>query len=232
MKTNRSSFQFMLVAGACAAAMSLAAMRAGASTVTLYTFNSGQPNAIYDGLTYNIGDEITIGANPLSVTAIGAFVDTLTSGSEAYITNGATNVAFTAYIYSTTANSTPLDTVAIPIGTTVGSQGFAYAALTTTLSANTSYIISEAMTGTGSDGTPFGYNSTDSSAGVFTGATFVKNMFATTTSGYPGINNSGFKEFLGANLQYSAVPEPASFGLCAVGAMGLPLLRKRNRRAV
>ncbi len=232
MKSKSNGFQFMLVVGACAAAMSLTAMPAGASVITLYTFNSGQPNAIYDGLTYNIGDKITVGANPLSITAIGAFVDTATSGSEAYITNGATNVAFTAYIYSTTANSAPLDTVAIPIGTTVGSQGFAYAPLTTTLSANTSYIISEAMTGIGSDGTPFGYNNSGSSAGVFTGATFVENMFATTTGGYPSSNNNGFKEFLGANLQYSAVPEPASLGLCAVGAMGLLLLRKRNRRAV
>ncbi len=232
MNVSKLRVPTMLALGAATVGMSLSALPASASTVTLYTFNSAQPNAIYDGLTYNIGNEITVGSNPLSVTAIGAFVDTSISGNEAYITNGLTNVAYTGYIYSTVSNSAPLETVSIPVGTPVDSQGFAYAPLVTTLSADTSYIVSEGMTGTGSDGTPFAYNSNDAAAGTFTGAAFVENLFATTTDGCPSNNNGGFKEFMGANLQYTAVPEPAPLGLCAAGAWGLLLLRRRGSRQV
>ncbi len=224
-------FNARIATSAAIAAMSLLAASAAASASTLYTFSSGQPTAIYTNLTYNIGNEITVGASPLSVTAIGAFVNNALTGNQAYVTSGVTNVAFTGYIYSTTS-ATPLDTVTIPIGTTVDSQGFAYAPLTATLNANTSYIISEAMTGTGTYGTPFAYNSNGSAAGTFSGAAFVENRYATTTSGDPTLNNGVFKEFMGANLQYVAAPEPASLALFSGGAIGLLLLRRGRHRVL
>ncbi len=232
MNVSKLRVPTMLALGAATIGMSLSALPARASTVTLYTFNSGSPTSIYyDGVNnFNVGNEFTVGANALSVTAIGAFVETSTGSTQDYISSGVTTVPFTAYIYSTKSGSTALDTVVIPVGTAVNSSGFAYESLTTTLSANTTYLLTDAFTGSGTThGTPF---ADGAAAGTFNGATFVENVYSTSPTGYPSANNGGFKEFLGANLQYTAVPAPATASLLGAGALGLLLLRKRGRGSV
>ena len=217
---------------ATAAIAGLVAAVAPSSADTLYTFTAGQPNAVYynTGINFNVGNEVTVGTSPLSVTSIGAFVESSTGSTQAYITGGLTTVAFTAYVYSTVASSNALDTVVIPVGTAVDSQGFAYAPLATTLSPGTQYLLTDAVTGSGAAGTPFALNSADAAAGTFNGAAFVENVYSTAPAGYPNANNGSFQEFMGANLQFAAVPEPASVGLFAVGAVGL-LLSRKNKTA-
>ena len=190
-------------------------LQASANARTLFTFGSSEPDSIAEGQTINIGNDFTVGATPMYVTNIGAYV-----GPDDQL-GGKTTVTFEANLYS--FNDTPISSTLIPIGTPVDSQGFAYVAYRGTLLPGNAYVLTDVATdptgATAVAATPFAYNGTNGPAGTFDDASFNFNIFQFNPSPPnipPGQTNGAIQEFLGGNLQFST-PEPSSL----VGLIGL-----------
>jgi len=196
------------------------ATTANAVPVPLFTFTQTVTPATGN---FHIGNEIQTG-QALQVSAIGVYV------TPAQITAGLTNVSYTARLFASDA-TTVLSSAAIPIGTPVDGQGFAYVPLNTTLSASTNYYLTSRATAT--NGTAYGYYNTGGFAGTWAlGTTFIRNRYV---AGFGNVNttNGSFKEFMGGNLMVDVIPpppapEPSSMILFGTGLVGLAMQRRRR----
>jgi hypothetical protein len=194
---------------------------------TLFTFSSNEPDTANNAQVLEVGNEFTMNST-WTVTAIGAWADPDQS-------DGVSTTSFNVDLRDNTGGNTNLlATATIAVGTQLNAQNFVYAPLTADFPGEYTfpagdYIVTD-FNGGPSSNTPYGYNGSGGSAAtVGPGATFVENRYLDDNTGaeFPSSSDAGFTEYLGANLQYT-VPEPASIGLVALGAMGL-LTRRRTR---
>lgn len=223
----------------------------GAGSIYLDHGNTTSVDTIYPISYYNLGYEFTTGASPLSVTALGIY-DTTTDGFSGF--NGAHGVG----LWNT--SGTLLATVTVAAGIQALTNGFAFVSLgaPVTLLAGTNYILSavwNAPAGKPQDGLRFNPNG---SGPTLTGATLVGDRYGAfgTGSSSPLLFPSGTNwsngntfagsplymttplagglgaSYVGANMAFSAIPEPSTYAAIAGAAMlGLAVWRRRRRTA-
>jgi len=200
-----------------------------ASAAVLFTFDIGQPATNYTPEALTIGSEFTVGAVPLTVTHLGAYIIPTERSA------GLTMEPYVSQLYGKTGvnTGTLLGEVTIPVGTPIDADGFAYAAFSYALAANTNYVVadygSQYGVGNGAN-TGYSFGPIGVDAGTFDPAvTFVSHRYLygyiVGSTVFPSSTNNVYVHFLGGNLQF-VVPEPASLGLLAAG--GAVLLRRRR----
>ena len=238
--------KFLLVALFTAALTPL-----GAQTMLV---NSAGPGSVYSNATfdtvypigaYTLGYQFTTGASALSVSALG-FYDAGTAGL---------NYAHDVGLW--TAGGTLLATVSVPAGVNTLTNTFAFVNLgsSVVLSANTSYVLAanwNALAMTPQDALRFNQNG---SSPALNGATLVGDVVGaysnnpTLPLAFPTGSNwanswvsgvpSGFTtqplaggagaSYIGANLMFSAIPEPSTYAAIAGAAMlGLAVWQRRR----
>ena len=205
-------------------------------TLTSGTCNArpGQGNA-----SYTIGYLLTVGATPLSLTALGVEDD------NGYPANGGFGDGLVSShvvsIWASTNTSTPLGSVTVPAGTSAAyNDGFRYVNLTTalTLAAGGSYYIGAWFTD------PVTSNDTFYNPDLAADPTRKFTLDAAVTGSYSSYSTDGaflspvcptspgnpLGGWAGASAEFTAIPEPGSLlGVgCLVGAGALLRMRRKS----
>ncbi|MBI4622829.1 MAG: DUF4082 domain-containing protein [Verrucomicrobia bacterium] len=218
----------------------------GPGTVYPHNGNTTDYDTVYPIGYYNLGYEFTTGASALSVTALG-FYD---AGSDGF------NYTHDVGLWNTSGVSQA--SVSIPAGVNSLVNGFAFVSLGTpvTLLANTNYILSAVwnalamspqdalrfnqsgsgptLTGATLVGDRYGaYGNSPASALLFPSSTdWASTWVSGTPSGFttsPLAGGSG-ASYIGANMAFTAIPEPSTYAAIAGAAMlGLAVWRRRRR---
>ena len=195
---------------------------AARAQVTYTAFAAPNPNQLgsQNGFSGTIGEEFTVGSQPIEVTALGAF-DSASDGLT-------TSIVVSIYDVGTQQS---VGTLTLGPGTVVLNDGYRFAdatALNLTLAPNTSYrIAASGFNGANPNGNVnFGdpVPVTDNGGGLI--ASFGGSYYDLSASTYPNTldsststGQSGFPQYLGGSFQFNAVPEPSTWAM-AVGGLG------------
>lgn len=211
---------FTLVAGLVAVAssplagQSLLVSSAGTGFETSFASFNG---------SYNVGYEFSVGSSSLSVSALG-FYDV-----------GGISLADSHQVGLWTATGDLLATATVPSGVNTLLDGFAFQTLTTpvTLSANTNYVLGAYWPTTADRVYANTLPGTDP---AFSEATLVgsrvSSAMGATGFAFPSQGNGADGvSWIGANLEYSAIPEPSAYA-AILGAVAFGFAAVRRRRKV
>jgi hypothetical protein len=167
-----------------------------------------------------MGTAFTVGSQNVSVTALGIYAwgDDSLRGDDTLRLYGSGTTPIASILV------TPSTTPASIADASAGGEFFFYTlSQSVTLLAGNSYMVAS---DTGPSIENY-YGSGDATFGTSSDFTGYQGLLTVGDGLEPATDQSEI--FLGPNLQYTtAVPEPASFGLFAIGACGM-LLRRRSR---
>lgn len=231
----RTSNSMRIFAGVAIAAL-LVAVQAQA-TIAYQNIAGNYGNQGPGSGPYVLGSQFTVGATPLSVTALGAF----DNGQNGWA--GPVSVAIYDFTSQTMVGSmaTFSGTSGANLGTLGADGGSRFLPVTPfTLNAGTSYMIVAAGYG-GSAGLEVNYNNyanlSNPYSTVGVGFTAGVNYFAQSGAmQFPTTQDMGgtpqFSQYAAGTFDFTPVPEVGHFAMAAVGLLGLVYIGRyaRNRR--
>jgi hypothetical protein len=178
-----------------------------------------------------VGYEITVGAQPISVSALGYY-----NGSGFQDNTGGIPTTHEVGIYNDATQALVGSATVTYDGTPAGPSSFTYVPVTPfILAANTKYDVAAAnVSGSSNSNGNAAYLLNATGVSVAADLTLGNSRYGGggSTLAFPNNtftpNNVGN---IGGNFQFSVVPEPSSLLLCGLGAFGLFIAAQRRRKA-